>query len=1236
MKWTTQQQTAISERGRSIIVSAAAGSGKTAVLVERLLDILSNPDADSRVCAENIIVVTFTKDAAAQMKQRLYKAFTEKMEALDNDADGELYSWLLRQQSALSSATIATINSFCFDLVRENADSCHVSAQFRTAEEAEESIYVSHAMQTVLERWSREKHADMETLFSFFCARNDAELESYILSVAEYMKSLAFPEYWAKRAVGICKDSTVLFEAIRSAVCASLERVLDLAKTSQPFAAGAVLNGKKNQFADVVKEDITNIEFHLNFLRTAEMDQLLKSPRLHEVPKFKNMPKETDFMDMDKKITFQQFREIYKDMYKDALKKYLDPLTYFTVDTTAQQRIVPLLIDVTLDYRRELMAEKRRRNVLSFADGEELALQLLGEIHEDGSVTRTALAETLSARYSLIMVDEYQDCNNKQDCLFKLLSAGCTSDANGLHYGNNAFLVGDVKQSIYTFRQANPYNFINALEDSRPLAECDAEERARIYLNQNFRSSEGVIDFVNELFTTLMTKQCGEVDYDANERLNYGAVHYTGAANTMTTCMLTDSSSSETDAQAECIAAQIQKMLDEKVQVLERDGSSRDCCYQDFCILVRSVSKYGDGLLKALRDRGIPAAGEEKHEFLERPEIRLIYNLLRILDNPLTDISAASVMLSPIYGFTAQDLIELKTFSRRKRLYLQVQELADTQDAEKTASLETLRQRCRAFLQSVSRLRNAVEAMPLESLIMHVYDETDLLSLQCLYEDELLRRSNLQAFVRLAQDYRKHMDLAAQCSVSAWLRYLDGFGKKSPDIKALSQTVENSVVIKTIHKSKGLEYPFVFLAHLEKPFSKRPSNENMHLSEEGMIGLKTIDRDNYSKSQEVAYRYLLADVYRKQRSEEMRLFYVALTRAQQQLFLVMHREDCVRFIMGTCDQKKKTTKYEMMAILLRSCPSAAVKLAAEAKSMLEWLLQYLLSCNEAQLLQYALDTNSSCHSAFAAYLVCNAEKAQAIEEEPQQRPAVIEQPVDPDLLVQMQQQLAFRYQSEQSGLVSKYSVTALSHPERNFEGRFGEPSFLHEPKEGRKRALRGAKRGTAVHKMLQYMNFADAAEDTQKELNRLQENGYLNELEAETLAPEKLQAFFASELYQRIAASDQVKKEQQMFVKIGELALPEDSALYRKYAGTDGILIGTMDLLFHEDDGWVLVDYKTDYVRKPEELAEKYSLQLALYQKAAERILGEPVKQAYIYSFTLDCAIELDLDKVEFQLEEQE
>lgn len=304
--------------------------------------------------------------------------------------------------------------------------------------------------------------------------------------------------------------------------------------------------------------------------------------------------------------------------------------------------------------------------------------------------------------------------------------------------------------------------------------------------------------------------------------------------------------------------------------------------------------------------------------------------------------------------------------------------------------------------------------------------------------------------------------------------------------------------------------------------------------------------------------------------------------------------------------------------------------------MLEWLLQYLLSCNEAQFLQYALETNSSCHSAFVEYLVCNAEKAHAIEEEPKQRPAVIEQPVDPDLLVQMQQQLAFRYQSGQSGLVSKYSVTALSHPEKNFEGRFGEPSFLHEPKEGRKRALRGAKRGTAVHKMLQYMNFAEAAEDTQKELNRLQENGYLNELEAETLAPEKLQAFFASELYQRIAASDQVKKEQQMFVKIGELALPEESALCRKYAGTDGILIGTMDLLFHEDDGWVLVDYKTDYVRKPEELAEKYSLQLALYQKAAERILGEAVKQAYIYSFTLDCAIELDLDKVEFQLEEQE
>ncbi len=1233
-RWTDQQQTAISDRGRSMIVSAAAGSGKTAVLVERLLQILSDSDVRTRINAEDIIVVTFTNDAAAQMKQRLYSALTDKMNELGEDADADTYSWLLRQQAALGNAKISTINAFCFDLIRENAESCQISAQFRIAEPAEDSIFVSHAMQTVLARWSRDRREDMETLFSFFCTKNDAELEDVILAVAEYMKSLAFADEWAKRAVAACADDSILFKENRKAVCRQLEQVLTLAKRSKPFADAIVPAGKPNPFTQKVDADIQNIEFHLGFLKTVSMEELLESPFVHEV-KFVDNPRIRKDLDEEQKAVFLQFQDLYKKKYQKVVKDYLNPLTYYAQDAEVQKTIIPLLLAVTQDFRHEMLAEKRRRNTLSFDDGERLALELLGEMQEDGTIVRTELAEALSERYRIVMVDEYQDCNNKQDCLFKLLSSGCTSDEKGLHYGTNAFLVGDVKQSIYSFRQANPKNFIRALDDSILLDEAGEKDTARLYLNRNFRSSEGVIDFVNTLFDTLMTRECGEVAYTKHEYLYYGATHYTNAPHTKTTCLLTGGDDPAVDAQAECVAEQIAQMIRDKVPVTLRSGEVRPCCYEDFCILLRSVSKDGDAFLKALRDRGIPAAGEEKQDFMLRPEIRLIRNFLQLLDNPLTDVAAAGVMLSPVYGFTAQDLLHLKTNSKRKRLYLQMQDLLKKKETtEFSPELLSLCRRCREFTDAVSRLREAVDAMPLEALIMQIYDETDLLSLQSLYEDAQLRRENLQVFIRLAKDYREHADLTAQSGIGGWLRYLESIEDKPLDIGAVPVESEHCVSIKTIHKSKGLEYPFIFIAHMERRFSSKPSKAQLHTNSKGLVGFRLIDRDKYSKSKTAAYQYLLADTLRCQRSEEMRLFYVALTRAQQQLFLAMDGEECRKFCLGTYVQKGKGEKKLMMAMLLEACPAAAAGLAADAKCMQDWVLQYLLSGSEASHFLDALEQEQDLSSAKIDYLCRTAKPVEITQEEPQKQKLSELPPADADTLDRMHRQLAFHYSSKQSDLVSKYSVTALSHPVQEMDSRLAVPAFLRETKSGKKRALRGAGRGTAVHKMMQYMDFAKAQHDPEAALQKMQEDGYLTELEAETLTIGQLKNFFASDLFRRIAASEDVRKEEQIFVKIGELALPEDSDLYRKYVDTDGIMIGTMDLLFREGDGWILVDYKTDYVKTPEELTKKYSIQLALYQKAAERILDEPVREAYIYSFTLDCAIVVDLEKVEYDLED--
>ncbi len=294
MKWTQQQETAITERGRSIIVSAAAGSGKTAVLVERLLRILST--RESGVRAEDIVVVTFTNDAAAQMKQRLYQALSDLISSLGSDAAEEDYLWLIEQQSGLSSAKIATINSFCFDLIRENADMCGVSSQFRIAEPSEETIYVRRALQSVLENWNKTRLPDIETLFSFFCTRNDAELEGIILAIAEYMKSLAFAEHWMEKARHVCTNKTMLFEQIRSAVCHEISETLQFLDKSEPYAQAVMTSGKVNKFFELYAEDRTNIQFHLNFLKTVEPDKLLEAPLKHaaEFSDFSRVSKNTE------------------------------------------------------------------------------------------------------------------------------------------------------------------------------------------------------------------------------------------------------------------------------------------------------------------------------------------------------------------------------------------------------------------------------------------------------------------------------------------------------------------------------------------------------------------------------------------------------------------------------------------------------------------------------------------------------------------------------------------------------------------------------------------------------------------------------------------------------------------------------------------------------------------------------------------------------------------------------
>lgn len=1209
MNWTPQQEDAIITQGRSVIVSAAAGSGKTAVLVERLVRILT----EQRVRTDSIVVVTFTNDAAAQMKQRLFDRLTEQIEAMADSDDTEAYDWLLEQRAALSSARICTIHSFCFDLIREYAENCGVSSLFTIAEPAQDAIYQRHAMEKVLERQSRNTE-EMELLFANLCTRDDSELEDIIGCIAEHLESVPFRHEWIKKALRLSADADALLDRMRETFCERLAEIIQLIRTADAVAldASPTVERAKNRYVTKLNTDLSALQNQIHTLRQMSGAALLEKP-LGTVVKLKTFPRETKTDDPEIRTMCQQCCELYGSLYKKAVSDYLRPLQYLNEDNEKNRQLIPLLLIITEEYLDELFQEKCRQNVLGFSDAEELALELLGQVDDNGRICRTKLAETLSKEISLIMVDEYQDTNNKQDCLFKLLSKDAVLAEDGLHYGSNVFLVGDVKQSIYSFRQANPENFRRAITESIPLDSCQAQEMARIYLNQNFRSAAGVLDFVNALFSSLMTEACGEVLYDQNERLNFGSALYANADfRTKILIPQPEEQADDCDMQAECIADTVAGMLQSGAPVIDKDGS-RPCKPGDFCILLRSTKNLAESMTDAFRKRGIPVVSDKDTGLLTLPEIRLICNLLRIADNPMNDGAMAAVLLSPVFGFSAEELALLKTHGKKNRLYLQLRAVTEC------GVPEALLKKSQAFLDKLEVMRRIAEENALEDCIQQIYDATDLLSLQGLYPDAAQRRTHLDAFMRAAKGYRENTELSGQSCLSGWLRYLDRLSETGNDLGvSVSEADSNSVSVKTIHKSKGLEYPFVFLAHPEKKFNlSTDSRSLLHADENGLVGLHLFDKENYIKVNTVTYQLLLSELHRRQKSEEMRLLYVALTRAKQQLFLVMNRvqKGDVKSMTSICN----------LGDLLRNHPALAPLLAPMASSMQDWLLYYLMA-NDAAHLEAAMEQGQSSRSELAEYCIwTKPQNLPAPETEPQEVSVL----PDAKLLAQMVEQLTFRYRSPYTELASKYSVTQLAHPESSIPEQTKTPEFMLEDNKGRKKTLRGAAKGTAVHRMLQYLDMKAAAEHPEEELKRLYTEGYLNAAEAEAIKPEQLAAFFADDLYKRIAAAEEVSRERQLFVRIGELALPEKSAL-AKYAGTDGILIGTMDLLFKEPDGWVLVDYKTDYVRQDQTLLEEYSLQIGLYWKAAELILGERVKEAYLYSFSLGRSIRVVMEQIDF------
>ena len=1243
VRWTDEQQKAISTTDRGVVVPAAAGSGKTAVLIERTVRLLEDKEKD--IPAERLLAVTFAKDAANQIRSKLRAALASR---LVGETDPVRREWLSRQQEMLPLARISTINAFCLDLVKESLNEFDYRGGVRICDDEQAKAIIDEGMHEAFELLCAESPERYEMLIDAFTDNSEKALEKYVRELYYFRRSLAFPEEWTETALANLR-SRAYTDSIISAqlpkLRANFDRALKLCDEETAVAARIINNQK---LLDICITDREAVMLLVKALETGDFAAVCKAVAETKLARLSAPPKKglTDEQLRDNELLYGEFKALREQMKAeiegagDLLAKFgRDPYTSMrdSADIFAALSRLTDLLDKTVGEK------KLEKGLAEFSDIERMAMSLLITC-ENGVPQRTELAKRLREErvYRVMLIDEYQDVNNLQEMIFRALSD--TDDLSML--GRNVFVVGDVKQSIYRFRQSNPLLFREAVKLGRSE---DCGQLCEIRLTRNFRSRKNILDFVNLMFTRLMSEPLGEVDYNADEALYYGA-NYPGE-DPPVTLMLIDSDKDNTgndkgdddgtDTLKYCIfgeeelavANRIKKMLADGTPVT--DGNTmRPCRPSDFCVLSRN--RIGCARISAAIDHvGLRAESEQTEGYMGSREIVTMVNLLRVIDNPTKDNPMASVMLSPIMGFTAEELGKLRLYgiapdgSVEKRLFQIIKAVSKTDDAdEKEAErIDTgdpaLEKKCRDAVELVERFGFYAISMTLEELIVRIYEETDFFAVASVFENSAQRRANLRLLTQRAAEYER--DFTG--GIAGFLRFLDSVTAASGDFKqAVTVTAgSDSVSVKTFHRSKGLEYPFVFLTRLGGSFNLSDTRERLLLNERLGAGISYLRHDKLMKIRTAAHIAMADATKAELMSEELRLLYVAMTRAKEQLILPIYVKRSAR---ASFDLPSRLSQF---ADKIAKAGGLNAGILSGCSSDLEWIccalmqtemFPELLKVAEREELTDIMAQTAAIKSGGAdmVWEECAADTLTAgINKFPK--------PVKPDAsaVAALRRKYEFSFPEDITLAPSKRTVTELVTEMRTREFGDEQTDKLFFPQLGtlgeESARLSSAQRGTYTHLFMELADYESAERDVKAELKRLTEEGRFSEREAKGVYTDAVRAFFASGLYERMKRSDDVRRELKFMVRASDAGLSE------KYTGLispDGMLQGVCDCIFREEDGYVLVDYKTDGFTDESEL-DKYAVQLELYKAALGLILPQPVKTCCIYSFKLKTAKELNI-----------
>ena len=1213
MAWTQQQQNAIDARNTSLIVSAAAGSGKTAVLTERLIKLIS--DKDSGIRADRMIVVTFTNDAASELKNRLDAKLREQINEHPDDKH------LLKQQVLLQNAVISTINSFCFDLIRDNMGEIGVTSGFSVLDETDNKVLRARAMEELINYYSRNEYDKISFMYDKFCIKDEKRLVEVIERADNFLSSVALRENWLDRAVDMYSKEfreSVYFESLIKNMISELEKALKLADDN----IGLISKIFPDMSTSAAEKSYAQAEEDYDII--SDLLAVFRCSRLPDDAEAVRAQSFADLVRVGKTPHDKGLRDIYKkkrDIIKKTAAKVVNSIMSVESDYRESGEVTIILAEMLRKYHELIWEKKCEKNALSFDDGERIALELLAEEDENGGIIRTEIAERIADYYDIIMIDEYQDSNNKQDLIFKLISKEFKRDKNKEPlYGSNVFLVGDVKQSIYRFRLANPRNFINTLHCSEPYSAESICKNQAITLNKNFRSSPQVIEFVNGVFSQIMSEKCGDIEYNDDEKLYFGAQQYSdeNADKRVTHIAFInddpsddedDEKSEKADKEVMYTAAKIADMLKSGELVTDKNGNERPCRPSDFCILVRN-NAYINAFAEELKRIGVPAKGSEESGYLKSREIAVLIDLLRVISNPLQDISVAAVMTSPMYMFSVSDLSVIRSHDKKRALFPIIRGIADGEYEECDDMF--LRGRCMDFLNSIDAFRLDSVTMTLGELIGEIYDSTDFISVMQLYSDGEKKRANLRALIQYAQNYESTAAFDGTGGLNGFLRHLDRVIENGDYAQGkVSASSGDYVSILTMHRSKGLEFPFVFIA--ETSVNVKFDSKPVMCSSDGRIGYVLYDPKLYRKYKTFQQVMLTAEEERDTRSEEMRLLYVAMTRAQQKLFINLK--------CGEKALKRVNSITESCSVHIGEIDDAV----EEAKSFSDWIWASIIRGKHFSEIAERLELSKPEINSGGFYMdgLYDYEFVESIDfmEEQKEQDETETEP-DEKILSDMRAIISFSYDKTLSETPAKLSVTEITKKLKEnddvFDFKLKRPKFKSKSSK-----LSGAERGTAIHTFFQYCNFENAINETEAEIKSVTEKGYISKAEAESISIENVKAFFESDLYKRICNASSYVREKKFMVAVSQLDVSNDTL--DKLKKSDGMIKGIIDLMFEEKDGIVIVDYKSDRGISLQKLKERYSMQLRLYKAAIELTTGKKVKEAYLYSFELKKYVSVDI-----------